>query len=71
MSKQYLSAGSDGIIPVTFPVVVPLGYENNLPVFSAATQPQWLTDGLWICPSQTQAHAKWIKASDPSDQYKQ
>ena len=71
MSKQYLSAGSDGIIPVTFPVVFPLGYENNLPVFSAATQPQWLTDGLWICPSQTQAHAKWIKASDPSDQYKQ
>lgn len=71
VSKQYLSAGSDGIIPVTFPVVFPLGYENNLPVFSAATQPQWLTDGLWICPSQTQAHAKWIKASDPSDQYKQ
>ncbi|MDY4569345.1 fimbrillin family protein [Alistipes senegalensis] len=71
VSKQYLSAGSDGIIPVTFPVVFPLGYENNLPVFSATTQPQWLTDGLWICPSQTQAHAKWIKASDPSDQYKQ
>ncbi len=71
VTKQYLSASDDGIVPVTFPVVFPLGYENNLPVFSAATQPQWLTDGLWICPSQTQAHAKWIKASDPSDQYKQ
>ena len=71
VSKQYLSASDDGIIPVTFPVVFPLGYENGNYVFSATTQPQWLTDGLWICPAQTQAYAKWIKASDPSESYTQ
>lgn len=71
VTKQYLSASDDGIVPVTFPVVFPLGYENGSYVFSATTQPQWLTDGLWICPSQTQAHAKWIKASDPSESHTQ
>lgn len=71
VTKQYLSTSDDGIVPVTFPVVFPLGYENGSYVFSATTQPQWLTDGLWICPSQTQAHAKWIKASDPSESHTQ
>lgn len=71
VTKHYLSASADGIVPVTFPVVFPLGYENNVPVFSATTQPQWLNEGLWICPSQPQAHAEWIKAYEPSDRYTQ
>lgn len=69
--RQYLSASDDGIVPVTFPVVFPLGYENGRPVFSSATQPQWLDEGIWICPSQTQAYAEWQKVSDPSDRYEQ
>lgn len=71
VSKQYLSASDDGVVPITFPVVFPLGYENGTYIFSAATQPQWTTDGLWICRRRPQAYAKWIKASDPSDKYTQ
>lgn len=71
VTKLYLSASDDGIVPVTFPVVFPLGYEDGRSIFSSATQPQWTTEGLWICPSQNQATARWIKASDPSEQYRQ
>lgn len=69
--RQYLSASDDGIIPVAFPVVFPLGYENGRPVFSSTTQPRWLEEGIWVCPSQPQAYAEWHKESDPSDRYVQ
>lgn len=67
----YLGRISDGVIPVTFPVEWPIGYANGAYIVSTATQPFWLTDGLWICPAQNQATIKWNKVSDPSDQFKQ
>ena len=69
--KQYLSASDDGIIPVTFPVVFPLGVTDGVKAFTGDTQPLWITQGIWTCPSQTQAYAEWHKASDPSEQYRQ
>jgi len=63
---QYLSRDNDGVIPVSFPVIFPLGKPEGQAVFTAATQPRWVTEGIWICPSQTQAYAQWKKVSDPS-----
>jgi len=63
---QYLSRDNDGIIPVNFPVVFPLGKTNDVPNFTASTQPRWVSEGIWTCPSQTQAYAQWVKVSDPS-----
>lgn len=67
----YIGRVSDGIIPVTFPVEWTLGYANGAYIVSAATQPQWLTQGIWSCPAQPQAFFQWYKVSDPSDKYTQ
>lgn len=63
---QYLSRENDGIIPVSFPVVFPLGKTEGVANFTAATQPRWVGEGIWTCPTQTQAYAQWYKVSDPS-----
>lgn len=63
---QYLSRDNDGIIPVSFPVVFPLGKTDGNANFTAITQPRWVSEGIWACPSQTQAYAQWKKLSDPS-----
>lgn len=62
---------SDGVVPVTFPVVFPLGVENGVKNFTAETQPKWVSTGYWSCPSQPQAYCQWNKVSDPSDKYQQ
>lgn len=62
----YLSASDDGFVPVSFPVVFPLGYEGDAYLFSATTQPLWKTDGVWTCPTQEVATITWNKVSDPS-----
>lgn len=67
----YVGRVSDGIIPVSFPVEWPVGYENGAYIVSSLTQPLWLTDGIWTCPSQPQANISWHKVSDPSEQYSQ
>lgn len=71
VSKQYLSASDDGIIPVTFPVVFPLGVTNSVKAFTNDSQPLWISQGIWTCPTQNQAYAQWHKVSDPSDKYTQ
>jgi len=63
---QYLSRENDGIIPVSFPVVFPLGKTNGVANVTADTQPKWASEGIWTCPTQTQAYAQWHKASDPA-----
>ncbi|NGF56403.1 hypothetical protein G5B00_07720 [Parapedobacter sp. SGR-10] len=63
---EYLSRDNDGIIPVNFPVVFSLGLTNGDRNFTAVTQPRWVSDGIWTCPSQTQAYAQWYKVSDPA-----
>lgn len=63
---QYLTKDNDGIIPVSFPVVFPLGKTNGVGNFLPAAQPRWVSEGIWTCPTQTQAYAQWNKASDPS-----
>ncbi len=63
---QYLSRDNDGIVPVNFPVVFPLGKTNDVANFTAATQPRWVSEGIWTCPTQTQAYAQWNKVSDPA-----
>jgi hypothetical protein len=70
-TTKYLSLSGSSTIPVTFPVEWPVGYANNAYIVSKETQPQWLTDSTWICPSQTQAYIRWHKASDPSTNYTQ
>ncbi len=62
---EYLSKSSDGIIPVTFPVVFPLGKTNGIANFTPALQPKWVSEGIWSSPSQTQAYAQWRKLSTP------
>lgn len=62
---QYLSKFSDGIIPVDFPVVFPVGVVDGYRNFTQDIQPRWTTEGIWTCPTQTQAYAKWNKVSDP------
>lgn len=63
---QYLSKFNDGVIPVNFPVVFPLGKSNNVANFTSATQPRWGSEGVWANPTQTQAYAQWRKVSDPA-----
>lgn len=63
---EYLSKYNDGIIPVTFPVIFPLGYVSGNPTNSATIQPRWIGEGIWSSPSQTQAYAQWYKISDPA-----
>lgn len=63
---HYLSRDNDGIIPVTFPVVFPLGIVGGIQSNNATTQTRWISDGIWVCPTQTQAHAQWYKVSDPA-----
>ncbi len=63
---QYLSKDNDGIIPVTFPVVFPLGKTNDVANFTKTNQPRWETEGIWTNPEQTQAYAQWHKQSDPA-----
>ena len=62
---QYLSKFADGIIPVNFPVVFPLGEVNGYRNFTQDNQPRWISEGIWTCSAQTQAYAKWNKVSDP------
>jgi len=62
---QYISRDNDGIIPVTFPVIFPLGIVNGTQSNNPTTQPRWIGEGIWTCPTQTQAYAQWYKVSDP------
>lgn len=66
-----MTRSSDGVVPVTFPVVFPLGVENGVKNFTAETQPKWVSTGYWSRPSQPQAYCQWNKVSDPSDKYQQ
>ena len=66
-----VTRSSDGVIPVTFPVVFPLGVDNEVRNFTEALQPKWVGAGYWSCPSQPQAYCQWNKVSDPSDKYQQ
>lgn len=66
-----VTRSSDGVVPVTFPVVFPLGVENNVKNFTETLQPKWVSTGYWSCPSQPQAYCQWNKVSDPSDKYQQ
>lgn len=60
---------SDGIVPVEWPVVFPLGYpDDNTTVqgwCNAAKQPRWVNttdkrgEGYWSCQDQPQAWAQW------------
>jgi len=62
---QYLSREDDGIVPVNFPVVFPLGKTNDIANFTSSNQPRWETEGIWVNPTQEQAYAQWTKVSDP------
>lgn len=62
VSTHYLSAGDDGIVPVTFPVVFPHNY-----VPSSAEQALWVNEGRWLCSAQTQAYAQWHHVSEEPD----
>lgn len=66
-----VTRSSDGVVPVTFPVVFPLGVENDVRNFTETLQPKWVSTGYWSCPSQPQAYCQWNKVSDPSDKYQQ
>lgn len=63
---EYLSKDNDGIIPVNFPVVFPLGKTNDVANFTAITQPKWVSEGAWTNPTQSQASAQWVKVSNPA-----
>ncbi len=60
---QYLSRDNDGIIPVNFPVVFPLGIVSGVQSNNATTQPRWVVEGIWTS-SQPQAYAEWHKVSN-------
>src|SRR5690606_17607013 len=62
---QFLSRQNDGVVPVNFPVVFPLGKTDDVANFTSTTQPQWESLGIWTNPEQPQAHAQWVKVSDP------
>lgn len=47
----------------TFPVEFPLGYG----AIDSYLQPYWSGYGLWICPDQEQAYARWKYVSYPID----
>ena len=53
-------------MPVTFPVEWLLGHggDNRHPV-TTATQPLWISSGIWTCDTQPQAICAWHKESDP------
>lgn len=61
-----ISHSADGVVPVNFPVEFPIGKVNNVPRVTAALQPKWTSDGLWVCQDQPQAYAQWYSVSDPS-----
>lgn len=63
---QYLSKFNDGVIPVTFPVIFPIGKTNNVANFTVTTQSRWVSEGIWTNPTQTQAYAQWHKVSNPA-----
>lgn len=67
-----LARENDGVIPVDFPVEWLLGHggEDRHPV-TAANQPLWLTQGIWVCDAQSQAVCTWHKDSDPLPNVKQ
>ena len=61
-----MNLDDDGITPVTFPVVFPLGKVNGVNSVTATNQPKWVSNGTWICTPQPQAYAQWVKnAPDP------
>lgn len=61
-----LGRENDGVMPVTFPVEWLLGHggDNRHPV-TTATQPLWISSGIWTCDTQNQAVCTWHKESDP------
>lgn len=61
-----LGRDNDGVVPVTFPVEWLLGHglEDRHPV-TTATQPLWVSAGIWTCDAQSQAVCNWHKDSDP------
>jgi len=61
---EYLSRDNDGIIPVSFPVVFPLGNTTGQ-THNATLQPRWVSEGIWTS-TQTQAYVQWHKVSDPA-----
>ena len=66
-----VTRSSDGVVPVTFPVVFPLGVVDGVKNFTADLQPRWVSEGYWSCTAQPQAYCQWNKASDPSETIKQ
>ena len=66
-----ITRSSDGVVPVTFPVVFPVDRVNGETRFSESLQPKWVSDGYWSCQDQPQAYCQWNKVSDPSDIYSQ
>lgn len=58
---------SDGIVPVEFPVVFPLGFAEGATVgwCNLSKQPKWVNssdkrgEGYWSCEEQPQAWAQW------------
>ena len=62
-----VTRSSDGVVPVTFPVVFPIGVVDGVKNFTADLQPRWVSDGYWSCTAQPQAYCQWNKVSDPSE----
>ena len=69
--KVNVTRSSDGVVPVTFPVVFPLGVVDGVKNFTADLQPRWISEGYWSCTAQPQAYCQWNKVSDPSETLKQ
>ena len=62
-----LSSSSDGIVPCYSPVEWPIGYRDDVPVFTEATQPRWnkgtdlSVEHVWVS-SQSQATMTYVVA---------
>ncbi len=60
---------ADNSVPVSFPVVFPLGEnpDSRLGYYcNHDEQPEWYSQGIWRCFAQKQAYAKWVSVSRPS-----
>ena len=68
-SVSNITITADGIIPVTFPVIFPLGTsdgtENGVRQFTSTTQPNWGSQQYISCPEQPAAYATWVQVSEP------
>lgn len=67
---ETVSTSSDGVIPCTSPVLWPIGYKDDAPINTAATQPKWKTEEntdytslephIWTCSAQPQATITYV-----------